>query len=99
VLVKGGHRSGPDATDLLYDGNRTYEFTAPRHATEHTHGSGDTLAAAICAALARGSDMPEAVRLGKAYVTQAITNSYPLGSGLGPVGHFWRIRDWPPANS
>ena len=83
VLVKGGHRSGPDATDLLYDGNRTYEFTAPRQATEHTHGSGDTLAAAICAALARGSDMPEAVRLGKAYVTQAITSSYPLGSGLG----------------
>jgi hydroxymethylpyrimidine/phosphomethylpyrimidine kinase len=99
VLVKGGHRSGPDATDLLYDGNRTYEFTAPRQATEHTHGSGDTLAAAICAALARGSDVPEAVRLGKAYVTQAITSSYPLGSGLGPVGHFWRIRDWPPANS
>jgi hydroxymethylpyrimidine/phosphomethylpyrimidine kinase len=98
VLVKGGHRSGPDATDVLYDGNRTYEFTAPRQDTEHTHGSGDTLAAAICAALARGSDMPEAVRLGKAYVTQAITNSYPLGSGLGPVGHFWRIRDWPPAN-
>ena len=95
VLVKGGHRSGPDATDVLYDGNRTYEFTAPRQDTEHTHGSGDTLAAAICAALARGSDMPEAVRLGKAYVTKAITNSYPLGSGLGPVGHFWRIRDWP----
>jgi hydroxymethylpyrimidine/phosphomethylpyrimidine kinase len=43
--------------------------------------------------------MPEAVRLGKAYVTQAITSNYPLGSGLGPVGHFWRIRDWPPANS
>ena len=99
VLVKGGHRSGPDATDLLYDGDRTFEFTAPRQDTEHTHGSGDTLAAAICAALARGSDMPDAVRLGKAYVTQAITGSYPLGSGLGPVGHFWRIREWPPANS
>jgi hydroxymethylpyrimidine/phosphomethylpyrimidine kinase len=96
VLVKGGHRPGPEATDLLYDGSRTFEFTAPRQATEHTHGSGDTLAAAICAALARGNDVPEAVRLGKAYVTQAVISSYPLGSGLGPVGHFWRIRAWPP---
>ena len=98
VLVKGGHRPGPGATDLLSDGSRTYEFTAPRQDTEHTHGSGDTLAAAICSALARGRDVPEAVRLGKAYVTQAITDSYPLGAGLGPVGHFWRIRDWPPAD-
>jgi hypothetical protein len=24
-----------------------------------------------------------------------VRDSFPLGSGLGPVGHFWRIRNWP----
>ncbi len=92
VLVKGGHRSGPLSTDLLFDGTAFQELPSPRHDTVHTHGSGDTLAAATCAALARGEDMPAAVGAGKAYVTAAVAGSYPLGLGLGPVGHFWRIR-------
>jgi hydroxymethylpyrimidine/phosphomethylpyrimidine kinase len=95
VLVKGGHRSGPQSTDLLYDGTTFLELSAPRHSTPHTHGSGDTLAAATCAALARGFDVPAAVRFGKRYVTEAVVDSYAIGQGLGPVGHFWRIRDLP----
>lgn len=96
ALVKGGHLPSADATDLLYDGERALELSGPRRATDHTHGSGDTLAAAICAALATGADVPEAARIGKAYIAAAIADAYPLGAGLGPVGHFWRIRDWPP---
>ena len=61
----------------------------------HTHGSGDTLAAAITAGLARGLDVPDAVREGKAFIAGAVAGSFPLGAGLGPVGHFWRVRDWP----
>jgi hydroxymethylpyrimidine/phosphomethylpyrimidine kinase len=95
VLVKGGHLPAGDAIDLLFDGSDFLEFTAPRHDTEHTHGSGDTLAAAITAALARGCDVPEAVALGKRFVTGAVQGSFPLGRGLGPVGHFWRIGEWP----
>jgi len=93
VLVKGGHLPGRDSIDLLYDGSSFVELSAPRLATEHTHGSGDTLAAAICAALARGLDLETAVRAGKTYITGAVAGSYPLGAGLGPVGHFWRVRD------
>ena len=96
VLIKGGHLPTGDAVDLLYDGATFQEFPAPRHATRHTHGSGDTLAAAITAGLARGLAMPEAVRQGKTFVTAAVADSFPLGTGLGPVGHFWRVRDWPP---
>ena len=95
VLVKGGHLPDGDAADLLYDGSTFTEFTAPRHATDHTHGSGDTLAAAITAGLARGLDVPAAVELGKRFISGAVADSFPLGSGLGPVGHFWRVRDWP----
>ena len=92
VLVKGGHLAG-DAVDVLFDGSSFVEFPAPRHATDHTHGSGDTLAAAITSALARGMAIPEAVEFGKKFVTEAVRNSFPLGAGLGPVGHFWRVAD------
>jgi hydroxymethylpyrimidine/phosphomethylpyrimidine kinase len=95
VLVKGGHLPGGDAVDLLYDGKSFTEFTGARRPTEHTHGSGDTLAAAITAALARGCDMPQAVGLGKRFIAGAVEGSFPLGAGLGPVGHFWRVREWP----
>jgi hydroxymethylpyrimidine/phosphomethylpyrimidine kinase len=95
VLVKGGHLPSGDAVDVLYDGTDFIELAAPRSATAHTHGSGDTLAAAITAGLARGLEMADAVREGKRFVTAAVAGSFALGAGLGPVGHFWRIRDWP----
>lgn len=92
VVVKGGHREGELAVDLVYDGRSFVKLQAPRRDTPHTHGTGDTLAAATCAALARGLDVQAAIRAGKTYVTRAIDGSFPLGAGLGPVGHFWRIR-------
>jgi hydroxymethylpyrimidine/phosphomethylpyrimidine kinase len=92
VLVKGGHLAG-EPIDLLFDGSSFTEFPATRHATDHTHGSGDTLAASITAALARGYAVPDAVAFGKRFVTEAVRNSFPLGAGLGPVGHFWRVVD------
>jgi hydroxymethylpyrimidine/phosphomethylpyrimidine kinase len=95
VLVKGGHLPGAESADLLFDGTTFTELTAPRADTEHTHGSGDTLAAAITAALARGASVPDAVAFGKQFITSAVAGSFPLGKGLGPVGHFWRIRDLP----
>jgi hydroxymethylpyrimidine/phosphomethylpyrimidine kinase len=92
VLIKGGHLTGPAAVDVLYDGAEFVELTAPRTPTQHTHGSGDTLAAATTASLARGLDMREAVTAGKAFITSAVEDAFQLGAGLGPVGHFWRIR-------
>ncbi len=99
VLVKGGHLPDGDAVDLLYDGASFLELSSPRHESRHTHGSGDTLASAITAGLARGLDVPEAVRLAKAFITGAVAGAFPLGAGLGPVGHFWRVRDWPESPS
>jgi hydroxymethylpyrimidine/phosphomethylpyrimidine kinase len=95
VLVKGGHLPSGDAVDLLYDGRDFVELRGPRHETAHTHGSGDTLASSITAGLARGLDMVEAVRAGKRFVTRSVADSYPLGAGLGPVGHFWRVSQDP----
>jgi hydroxymethylpyrimidine/phosphomethylpyrimidine kinase len=91
VLVKGGHLDDPVAVDVLYDGESFRELSAPRHPSIHTHGSGDTLAAATTAALARGLNLPAAVAFGKEFITSAVEGSFALGSGRGPVGHFWRV--------
>jgi hydroxymethylpyrimidine/phosphomethylpyrimidine kinase len=97
VLVKGGHlrddpqEKDPQCLDLLYDGSDFTAFTGPRLVTPHTHGAGDTLAAAITSALARGWTMIEAVGYGKRYIEQAVAHAYPLGAGIGPVSPFWRI--------
>lgn len=96
VLVKGGHlRHEPMCVDVLYDGAEFTELPAPRSATPHTHGGGDTMASAITSALARGAAVPDAVAYGKRYVTQAVAHAYPLGAGIGPVSPFWRIRPDP----
>lgn len=91
ALVKGGHLSGEDCVDVLYDGNDTVELPIPRIETGNTHGGGDTMAAAITAALARGMPVPEAVAYGKRFVTRAVEHSYRLGAGVGPVSAFWRL--------
>ena len=89
VLLKGGHLSG-DATDLLFDGDRMIELTAPRIATRNTHGTGCTLSAAIAALLAHGTEPVAAVRQAKQYLTEALRQADRLqvGSGHGPVHHF-----------
>ncbi len=92
VLVKGGHLAGPaGADDLFFDGERMEWISAERIDTRNTHGTGCTLSSAIAAYLARGEDLLEAVRLGKAFVTEAIRAALPLGHGIGPVNHLWSI--------
>lgn len=87
VVIKGGDE-GAEARDLLYDGHSFEILAAPRVPTTHTHGTGCTFSAAIAAYLARGLDVPEAVRRAKAYVTEAIRRAPGLGQGHGPVAHF-----------
>ena len=92
VLVKGGHMwSDPECLDLLFDGEDFLELPGPRYDTKHTHGSGDTLASAISSRLARGEDVPTAVRFGKDFIVRSVAAAYPLGAGVGPVSPLWRL--------
>ncbi|MET0899035.1 MAG: bifunctional hydroxymethylpyrimidine kinase/phosphomethylpyrimidine kinase [Mycobacterium sp.] len=92
VLVKGGHlRTSRTSSDLLFDGSEFYQFAAARVDTRHDHGAGDTLAAAITAALAHGYPVPEAVGFAKLWVTECIRAAYPLGRGHGPVNGMARL--------
>jgi hydroxymethylpyrimidine/phosphomethylpyrimidine kinase len=91
ALIKGGHLSGA-AVDLLTDGAEEHWLRAPRHDNRHTHGTGCTLASAVAAGLAKGLEVPQAVRAAKEYVTGAIAAGFALGAGIGPVDHGWRFR-------
>lgn len=92
ALVKGGHlRTSAVSTDLLFDGSDFYQFAAARIDTHHDHGAGDTLAAAIAAALAHGHPVPDAVSFAKGWVTECIRAAYPIGRGHGPVNGMARL--------
>jgi hydroxymethylpyrimidine/phosphomethylpyrimidine kinase len=92
ALIKGGHLPGPEAVDLLFDGDEQVWLEAARIDTPHTHGTGCTLSSAIAANLALGLDVATAVREAKAYLTGAIAGGFPLGKGIGPTDHAWRLR-------
>src|SRR6476660_8265572 len=96
VVVKGGHLAEDTdvCVDLLYDGHTFTELPGPRFATGDTHGSGDSMASATAAALARGMCVPDAVALGKRYVVEAVRHAYPLGAGHGPVSSLWTVDPW-----
>lgn len=91
VIVKGGHfDDATHSTDYFFDGRDFTAFRGERVETPNTHGSGCTFASAIAGHLARDLELKEAVGEAKEYVTQAILNSFPLGGGHGPLGHFYR---------
>jgi hydroxymethylpyrimidine/phosphomethylpyrimidine kinase len=93
VVVTGGHLE--KAIDLL-------SFTTPRGAQQEvfkadlqrsnsTHGTGCAFSTALACHLALGRGLPEAVLLAKVYVSAAISNAYPLGHGVGPLHHLYRV--------
>ena len=88
VVIKGGHHEGePD--DLFYDGARMVLFQGERIRTASDHGTGCTFSAAITALLALGEEPVVAVGEAKRYVGEAMRGASRLGSGHGPVNHFF----------
>jgi hydroxymethylpyrimidine/phosphomethylpyrimidine kinase len=92
VLVKGGHlEEEHEAADLFVDGDREEWIVGERIDTPNTHGTGCTLSAAITARLAMGDGLLDAVRAGKAFVTEAIRHALAIGEGIGPVDQLWSV--------
>ena len=80
VLLKGGHTTGSEATDLLFCSGPVQAFSAPRLPHGEKHGSGCVLSAAILGQLARGAALIDACRVGKAYTATVLaSNSSLLG--------------------
>ncbi len=106
VLLKGGHLQFDEklnqknkkykednsiCIDVYYDGEKEELIRYPRLQTKNTHGSGCTLSAAIAACLGKGIALKEAIHEGRKYLQGAIKNAPNLGSGIGPLNHFWNI--------
>jgi hydroxymethylpyrimidine/phosphomethylpyrimidine kinase len=91
VLIKGGHLEGPESVDLAVTTVGTFELRGRRIDTTNTHGTGCTLASAIAANLAQGMATREALSRARAYVEGAILHAPAVGSGHGPLNHFWRL--------
>jgi hydroxymethylpyrimidine/phosphomethylpyrimidine kinase len=96
ILLKGGHLKGEQSNDLFLDqaGRKIY-FESRRIESKNTHGTGCTLSAAIAACLALGFSLPDACKVAKGYVFEAIKSAKQdsVGKGHGPVNHFYPI--WP----
>jgi hydroxymethylpyrimidine/phosphomethylpyrimidine kinase len=92
VLIKGGHLAGDESPDWLFDAHGEDRISSPRVATRHTHGTGCTLSSAIAALLPQSDDLRIAVRGAKDYLVGALQHADRLsvGSGIGPVHHFYR---------
>jgi len=87
-LVTGLHRHSEEtdqAIDILYDGTSTREFASDWYSTDHTHGAGCTLSAAITGALAGGAELEAAIETGRHLVAESIRQATDLGQGRSPV--------------
>jgi len=94
VVITGGHLD--KATDVFSSASGEVQiFKSERQQSTSTHGTGCAFSTAIACHLAQGRPLAEAVLLAKAYVTAAIANAYPIGKGIGPVNHMYRMKNHP----
>ncbi len=81
VLATGGHGTGDEILNLLYEtGRETTTFRVERFGGEY-HGTGCTLAAAISAGHASGLANKTAIAQAQNYVSRAIHHALRVGKG------------------
>ena len=98
LVITGGHLE--KSIDLLSFTNNQGKieqelFKAERRRSNSTHGTGCAFSTAMACHLALGRGLPEAVLLAKAYVTAAIVSAQPIGRGIGPLHHLYRMHEQP----
>jgi hydroxymethylpyrimidine/phosphomethylpyrimidine kinase len=89
VVVTGGHLD--KAVDVFFDGAKMEAFAGDHVKPDNTHGTGCTFSSAVTANLALGRQLSDAVVLAKAYVVEAIRQSFPVGPGRLPLNHLYRM--------
>lgn len=93
VLLKAGHLSAKELTDVFYNAetDEILTQTSARVDTKNTHGTGCTFSSAFASYLAHDLPLNDAFYKAKDYINQAIVQgaSYEIGKGCGPVHHFY----------
>ena len=95
VLLKAGHLEDSETlTDIFYNAESGSILRLPTKKvhTPNTHGTGCTLSSSLASFLAQGLALDDAVRAAHSYLASAILSGaqYSIGSGHGPVNHFWK---------
>ena len=89
VLLKAGHLSEDELTDIFYDKetDKLLQLTSKRIRTRNTHGTGCTMSSALAASLAKGETLQQAASSAKTFISNAIIAGadYEIGHGHGPV--------------
>lgn len=85
VVIKGPHLDGKVVRDIFYDGSGFLEFGADKLDSKSLHGSGCAYSAAICARLAHGDSIEEALNYSRLFISGAIEMAPDLGHGVSPV--------------
>ena len=94
VVITGGHLN-PTVDVLLSANGDLQTFKSEKLDTNFTHGTGCAFSTSIACNLAQGRPLPEAVLIAKSFLTAAIANGYPIGKGVNPVNHMYRMRNHP----
>jgi len=94
VLVKGGHLSGNELTDILVCKDAIYEYSKERIHTNNTHGTGCTLSSAIAANIALGRGLNDAVKKATEWLYGAIRHHVMVGQGNNPVNHLYQLKKY-----
>ena len=88
VVIKGGKALQHEkAIDLFYDGTTFRLLATDKVPSIYNHGAGCTFAASICANLANGLSVYDAVYEAKQFVSAAIAHGWALNEFVGPVMH------------
>ncbi|MDE1844703.1 MAG: bifunctional hydroxymethylpyrimidine kinase/phosphomethylpyrimidine kinase [Thaumarchaeota archaeon] len=87
VIIKGGHfLSGSKIVDMLLENKKFHTFSHDRLKFEN-HGGGCTFSASLCANIARGKKLSEAVDAARLFTVESMKNAAKIGSGLVIVTH------------
>ncbi|WP_254639272.1 bifunctional hydroxymethylpyrimidine kinase/phosphomethylpyrimidine kinase [Cohnella sp. GbtcB17] len=95
VLLKGGHAADDACADILVSaadgGAEPLLLRGRRLPGASARGTGCAFAAAACASMALGRDVPTACRDAKSFVAAALAARLPLGAGTASLKHAaWR---------
>ena len=91
VILKGGHMKTRVMTDLLINSSEIHSIETSNIITNHTHGTGCTMASALSASLAKSIDIRHSFEIAHKYVNNAIKTNPKFGRGNGPINHCFNI--------
>jgi hydroxymethylpyrimidine kinase/phosphomethylpyrimidine kinase/thiamine-phosphate diphosphorylase len=87
IIIKGGHIdiTPNKCVDYCTDGSNHYWLASDNIDTEHSHGTGCSLASAVGALLAQGYLLRDAFTIAKAYINQGLKASVDYDGCYGPI--------------